>query len=115
MAKLNAVQDEAREDGEPVPSDTAVEIARDLLPRIYRAYPMRYGIYHDDGDVVVDMGNAYGSVLVFCDDFKIRCYAHFNHRMRYACYDVGLSDTLPDGFFREALTQLATEGSTIAI
>ena len=104
---LNGAPDEAREEGLPVPSDTALRNARRLLHDMYRVSPRRFEVYPTpDGEVAIDAPGGFGrSVLLLCDSHGgALCSVNMDGAHRRARYSD--SRRLPDGFVREALAEL---------
>lgn len=102
---------EAQEDGFSRPSDQALEHARRLLQDLYRLHPCRLETYPTpDGEVaLVVPGGRRRSVLVLCDsDGGALCSVNLSGRHRRARYSSAA--TLPDGFVRAALDELAEPG-----
>ena len=112
---LDQAKDEAHEDGFPAPSGKALGNARRLLHAMYRISSRRFEIYPTpDGEIAIDAPGGSGrSVLLLCDsDGGALCLVNMNGVHRRARY----SDTrrLPDGFVREALTELEQQRNTLA-
>ena len=112
---LDRARDEAREDGFPLPSETALRNARRLLRAIYRILPRRFELYPmPDGEIAIDIPGGPGrSLLLLCgSDGGALCSLNMNGAHRRARY----SDIrgLPDGFVREALAELERPDSTTA-
>ncbi len=101
---------EAQDEGFPRPSHTAVRNARRLLQDLYRLHrlrPSRLEAYPTpDGEIALVVSGGSGrSVLVLCDSSGgVLCSVNLNGRHRRARYSS--ATTLPDGFFREALSEL---------
>lgn len=107
LRDLNDVTAEAREEGHPIPSDTALANARRLLRAMYKIAPRRFEVYPTpDGEVAVDAPGRRGfSVLLLCaSDGGSMCLVNMNGKHRRALYSD--SSLLPDGFVREALAEL---------
>lgn len=107
LCDLNGVPDEAREEGLPVPSDTALRNAQRLLHDMHRISPRRFEIYPTpDGEVAIDAPGGFGrSVLLLCDSHGgALCSVNMDGAHRRARYSD--SRRLPDGFVREALAEL---------
>ena len=101
---------EACEESYPIPSDKALEDAERLLKAMHRISPRRYEIYPTpDGEIAIDAPGGYNrSVLLLCDsEGGALCLVNMNGNHRRARYSS--SDRLPDGFIREALTELESE------
>ena len=107
LQDLDETEDEAREEGFPIPSDTALRNARRLLYAMYRILPRRFEVYPmPDGEIAIDVPGGLGrSVLLLCgSDGGALCSVNMDGVHRRARY----SDTrgLPDGFVRDALAEL---------
>ena len=105
---LDEATAEALEEEFPVPSDLALANARRLLLAMYKLSPQRFEVYPTpDGEVAIDAPGGRGrSVVLLCDsDGGALCLVNMDGRHRRARY----SDTgsLPDGFVREALDEVA--------
>ena len=104
---LNGAPDEAREEGLPVPSNTALRNAQRLLHDMYRISPRRFEVYPTpDGEVAIDAPGGFGrSVRLLCDSHGgALCSVNMDGAHRRARYSD--SRGLPDGFVREALAEL---------
>ena len=111
---LDQAREEAREDEFPAPSEKTLRNARRLLHAMYRISPRRFEVYPTpDGEIAVDAPGGPGcSVLLLCDpDGGALCLVNMNGAHRRARY----SDTrgLPDGFVREALSELEQRRDTL--
>ena len=114
LRDLDEVAAEAREEQFVAPSGTALANARRLLPEVYRISPRRYEVYPTpDGEVAIDAPRGHGrSVLLLCDsEGGALCLVNMNGAHRRAHYSDAAR--LPDGFVREALTEL-TLGKNLA-
>lgn len=112
---LEEVSAEAREEEFPIPSDLALANARRLLLAMYKLSPRRFEVYPTpDGEVAIDAPGGRGrSVVLLCDsNGGALCLVNMDGRHRRARY----SDTgsLPDGFVREALDEVAQRGELAA-
>ena len=106
LRDLDEAKDEAREEGFPTPSDTALGDARRLLHAMYRMLPRRFEVYPmPDGEIAIDVPGGCGhSVILLCEpDGGALCLVNMNGRHRRARYSD--TDLLPDGFVREALAE----------
>ena len=106
LGDLDMVVLEATEEGFPRPSDDAISSAGRLLREMHVIAPQRIEVYPTaDGEVALDVSNDRGSVILLCDSWRgALCLVNVNGDQRRARY---LSTTrLPDGFVREALTEL---------
>ena len=104
---LEEAADEAREEGFPVPSNTAMEYARTILYAVYGFSPRRYEVYPTpDGEIAIDASGGFGrSVLILCESGGgALCLVNMEGSHRRARYTD--AKTLPDGFVREALAEL---------
>ena len=103
---LRETEDEAREEGTPVPSGAALESAERLLKEMYPISPRRFEVYPTpDGEVAIDAPSRGSSVLLLCDsDGGALCLVNVDGAHRRARYST--TRTLPDGFVREALVEL---------
>ena len=115
LRDLEGVRNEAREEGFPVPSDTALRNAGRLLHAMYRILPRRFEVYPmPDGEIAIDVPGGPGrSVLLLCgSDGGALCSVNMDGVHRRARY----SDThgLPDGFVRDALAELERSDSAAA-
>ena len=107
LCDLDDATTEAREEGLPFPSDTALANARRLLLAMYELLPCRFEVYPTpDGEIAVQPSSGPGaSVLVLCEsDGGALCLVSTNDAHRRARYSD--TDLLPDGFVREALAEL---------
>lgn len=112
LQDLREARDEAREEGFPEPSDTAIANAERLLQAMYEMSPQRFEVYPSpDAEIVIDAPGGYGqSVLLFCESSGgALCMVDVHGEHRRARYDS--TRTLPDGFMAEALTELADAAS----
>lgn len=106
LSDLEQVDEEAREDGSPIPSPLAHGNARRLLERMFRIRQIRYSLYPlHDGEIVIEARSARGSVLVVCrSDGGIGCSARIDGESRTErYYDVS---GLPNDFMRYMLREL---------
>ena len=107
LRDLDGTAEEAAEEGFPQPSHLALTNARRLLQDLYRLRPCRLEAYPTpDGEVALVVPGGHGrSVLVLCDSQGgVLCSVNLNGRHRRARYDT--ATMLPDGFVREAVTEL---------
>ena len=98
---------EADEEGFPRPSDMALANAERLLRQMYEILPRRFAVYPTpDAEIALDAPSERGSVILLCDSTGgALCLVNVNGDQRRARYSS--SNTLPDGFVREALADLA--------
>lgn len=104
---LREAADEAREEGFPIPSDTAIANSERLIKKICGISPGRHGVYPTpDGEIAIDIFNGKGSsVILLCDSGGgALCLVNMEGNHRRARYSK--TDALPDGFVREALSEL---------
>lgn len=107
LRDLDASAEEAAEEGFPQPSHLALTNARRLLKDLYRLRPCRLEAYPTpDGEIAIVVPGGHGqSVLVLCEARgAVLCSVNLNGRHRRARYDT--ATTLPDGFVREAVSEL---------
>ena len=114
LRDLEDATEEAREECFPEPSQLALDNAKLLLRDLYRLRPCRLETYPTpDGEIALVVPGPRGrSVLVLCDsDGGVLCSVNLNGQHRRARYsDVA---TLPDGFIREALSDLDDTGRAL--
>ena len=104
---LQNARDEAREEGFPVPTDTALQNSEILLKEMYLISPRRFEVYPTpDGEIAIDAPGGPGrSVLLLCgSEGDALCLVNMSGDHRRARYST--TEALPDGFVREALTEL---------
>ena len=107
LGDLRETADEAREEGFPLPSDTAMVNSERLIKKIYGISPGRHGVYPTpDAEIAIDIFNGKGSsVVLLCDSGGgALCLVNIEGNHRRARYSK--TDILPDGFVREALSEL---------
>lgn len=112
LQDLHEITNEATEEGFLPPSDKALNNAARLLNEMYAISSRRYEIYPTpDGELAIDAPGGFGrSVILLCDsDGGALCLVNMNGKHRRARYSS--VETLPDGFLREALTELDQESS----
>ena len=112
LRDLAEAGEEAREEGFPAPSDTALAHAQRILCAVHELSPRRYEIHPTpDGEIAIDAPGGFGrSVLVLCEpDGGALCLVNMNGSHRRARY----SDArmLPDGFVREAIAKGGEPGT----
>ena len=106
LRDLDEARDEAREEGFPTPSDTALGDARRLLYAMHRMRPRHFEVYPmPDGEIAIDVpGDGGHSVILLCEpDGGALCLVNMNGGHRRARYFD--TDLLPDCFVREALVE----------
>lgn len=104
---LQNASDEAREEGFPVPTKTALQNSEILLKEMYWISPRRFEVYPTpDGEIAIDAPGGHGrSVLLLCgSEGGALCLVNISGDHRRARYSS--TEALPDGFVREALTEL---------
>ena len=110
---LRQAMKEASEEGFPTPSDNALANANRLLKEMYGISRRRFEVYPtQDGEIAIDAPGGYGrSVLLLCDSQGgALCLVNMNGKHRRARYSS--TEMLPDGFVREALTELDRQDSS---
>ena len=108
LEDVNTIENEALEEDLPVPSLLAHTNTRKLLPRLYAIEPCRFEVYPTpDGEIAIDARwRARSSILLLCDSQGgALCLVNNRGNQRRASYSS--VDTLPDGFIREAMIELA--------
>ena len=108
LIDLEAVVAEAVDEGFPRPTDDAILNARRLLPEVHAMVSRRIEVYPTaDGEVALDVSNERGSVILLCDSSGgALCLVNVNGDRRRARHSS--TTKLPDGFVREALTELVS-------
>ena len=107
LSDLREVADEAVEEGFPIPSELATGNSERLIKKIYEILPGSYGVYPTpDGEIAIDVFNGKGSsIILLCNSTGgALCLVNIEGNSRRAHYSQ--TDSLPDGFIREALTEL---------
>ena len=102
---------EAEEEGYPQPTHIALSNAKHILSRMHALFPTRLEVYPtQDGEVaIVAPGTPRRSVMVLCDSSGgALCTVNMDGVHRRERYST--ADTLPDGFLRDALDELASRG-----
>lgn len=105
---LRAVPNEATEEGYRPPTQLALANTRRILRRLYTLLPIRLEVYPTpDGEVaIVAPGAPRCSVMILCDsNGGALCMVNMDGEHRRARYST--ADALPDGFVRDALSELA--------
>ena len=108
LEDLRATPEEATDEGYPQPAPPALANAERILRRMYALLPSRLEVYPTpDGEVaVVAPGALRRSVMVLCDSKGgALCMVNMDGNHRRARYSTAKS--LPDGFLRDALKELA--------
>ena len=112
LRDLHEVVEEAEEEGFPPPKEIALDNAKRLLREMYAITPRRYEVYPmPDGEVAIDAPDGRGSsVLLLCDsDGGALCLVNMKGKHRRARYST--TETLPDGFIREAMAELERQNN----
>ena len=106
LIDLEGVVAEAVDEGFPRPADDAILNARRLLPEVHAIVSRRIEVYPTaDGEVALDVSNERGSVILLCDSGGgALCLVNVNGDRRRARHS--RTTKLPDGFVREALSEL---------
>ena len=108
---LSEADAEAREEGIPVPSNTAQRNAELLLRKLYDIQPQRYEVYPaPDREMAVQaFGRPKSSVLLLCDsEGGVLCLVNMNGARRKKRYPN--ADSVPDSFVLDALQELGQQG-----
>ena len=111
LEDLRCALAEAEEEGYPQPSQLALSHAKRIVRRMHALFPTRLEVYPtQDGEVaIVAPGIPRRSVMVLCDSSGgALCMVNMDGVHRRARYST--ADTLPDGFLRDALEELASRG-----
>ena len=97
---------EAEDEGFPPPTGVAMRNAARLIRAMYGIHAYRLDVYPTaDGEIAIDAGVPNRSVILLCDaSGGALCLANTGATHRRAHYSD--ADQLPDGFLREALTEL---------
>ena len=104
---LNEARAEAREEGFPVPSHTALENARRLLHYMYKTLARRFEVYPTpDGEIAIDVpGNSDRSIVLLCDsDGGVLYFVHIDGVQ--ICAQYSDANSIPDEFLPVALTAM---------
>ena len=112
---LSNARDEAREEGLPLPSKAALQNAEVLLKEMYGISARRFEVYPTpDGEIAIHAPGGPGrSVLLLCGpEGGALCLVNMSGGHRRASYST--TETLPDGFVREALAELETDSEQVA-
>lgn len=106
LSDLRGAMQEAREEGYRRPSEDAVTEAERILRSIYEVSPRRFEVYPtQDGEIALDAPGDSGSVILLLDRHGCAlCLVNVNGNHRRSRYSS--TTTLPDGFVREALSEL---------
>ena len=112
LADLADAQEEAEEEGFPIPSQELIDASARLLSKLYQIWPHRFEVYPmPDGEIAIDAPNRRGSsVLVLCEPSGgILCMVNNKGKHRRKRYPT--ADDLPDTFLKEALASLFREAA----
>lgn len=96
------------EEGYPQPAELALTNAERILRQMYSLLPIRLEVYPtpDEEVAVVAPGAPRRSVMVLCESSGgALCMVNMDGKHRRAKYST--ADSLPDGFLRDALNELA--------
>ena len=105
-ADLRQVQQEAREEGYPVPSEEAVQEVHGLLHRMYKLSPRRFDVYPTpDGEVALDASGEGTSVIILREPVGT-ALCLLNLRGEQRMDRVESVNNLLNGFVRTALDEL---------
>ncbi len=112
LVELKEASDYAREEGFPIPSQSAITNAERLLKELRKISSLHLEVYPTpDGEIAVHVPNGRGrSVVLLCgSNGEALCLANLDsgHRRR----NYATADSLPDRFLSQALVDLETEGS----
>ena len=112
LSDLRGAVDEATEEGYCRPSDDAVTEAERILRSLYEVSPRRFEVYPtQDGEIALDAPGDSGSVILLLEPHGgALCLVNVNGNHRRARYSS--TTTLPDGFVREAVSELDGQGTT---
>ena len=109
LRELNAVREDAREEGFDPPAQPTITIARDLLRQLWKNNERSYQVYAGpEGEVCIDAANGMGqSVLLLCEpDGQVLCIANLKTGCEHRRYPT--SQELPDEFVKHSLESLDT-------
>lgn len=112
LTDLQEAADYAREEGFPIPSNSAIDNAKRLLHDIRKISLLHLEVYPTpDGEIAVHVPNGCGrSILVLCgSDGSALCLANLESGHRRKNYPA--ADVLPDKFLRQVLAGLESERS----
>ena len=111
LEDLRGAPTEAEEEGYPQPTQLALSNAKRILRGMHTLFDDRLEVYPTpDGEIaIVAPGTPRHSVMVLCDSSGgALCMVDIDGVHRRARYST--ADTLPDGFLRDALNELANRG-----
>ena len=96
MEELRNVENEAAEDGYPIPNEVATSNAEKTLKRLFRNYPARYTICPtEEGDIAISVPVAGigRAMTVECDsDGGLICFVNVDgHMRRMKDYDADMA------------------------
>ena len=76
LADLGVAEEEAKEDGFPIPSRELLLTSEELLRRLYKVWPRRFEVYPSpDGEIAIDARNDRGLRSWSCANPEGRCFA----------------------------------------
>ena len=107
LADLGVAEEEAKEDGFPIPSRELLLTSEELLRRLYKVWPHRFEVYPSpDGEIAIDARNDRGAaVLVLCEPGgEVLCLVHTHGEQQSNRYPS--TEDLPDDFLSGALASL---------
>lgn len=110
LDELATVQDEAKEEGFPVPSETLVEDVGKLLVKLYHIAPLPYTIYPmEKGEIAIDARQEpTGAVVLLCHERDTWCVVSIgNKSCRAWSRDRNEPPEAFEEFIKSALTTLA--------
>lgn len=107
LEDLRTTPDEATDEGFPQPTELALTNAGRILRQMYAMLPTRLEVYPTpEGEVAIVAPAPRRSVMVLCEsDGGALCMVNMDGKHRRARYST--ADSLPDGFLRDALNELA--------
>ena len=104
LSDLREASDYAREEGFPIPSNSAMDNAERLLKELHKITTLHLEVYPTpDGEIAVHIPNGRGrSIVLLCgSDGNALCLANLESGHRRKKYPT--ADALPDKFMRQAL------------
>lgn len=104
---LDDARSEAREEGFPIPSETAVRNARSLLRRMYEILPRRFEVYPTpDGEIAIDVPGDpdHSALILLASDGGAQYFGYFDGKRHF----VQLPDAgnIADEFLQTALAAI---------
>ena len=106
VLSVDRVDETAREEGYPSPSDMAKNKARGVLRGLLRKFPRLYEVYPtSEGEIAIEAPGIRGrGVLILCDSRGgAACFVTIDHENRRARYNDAAK--LPDAFVIQALQE----------